>query len=90
MSSRRRVRPTAPVHILKPAGRLDYNEPERCSSEAADGQSSEKCTLTDAQLEIAALADFAVTAFVEKRKQGITPVTKQSLSQVAASLPAVA
>ncbi len=79
MSSSQRVRPSTIVQVH---GRFDYSESGRLSSHRLRKLLGENCTLDDTQLEalsdgLCALADFAVTAFAEQRKQQKTDVSEQ-------------
>jgi hypothetical protein len=93
MSSSERVRPSA-NECKRRTGRFDHNEPGRLSSNRVRKLLGERCTLDDTQIEeltdgLCALAEIAVTAFVEQRKQRKTVASEQSMPMLDAS-PVVA
>lgn len=84
MSSSLRVRPSTAANSPEQTGRFDYNESGRLSSDSARKLLGEKCILNQTQLEeltdgLCALADFAVTVFVEQRKRCKTAASEQPM-----------
>lgn len=77
------MRPSKVADSPTQTGRFDYNEAGRLSSNRVkELLGGENCKLDQSQLEevtngLCAFADFAVTVFVEQRKQRKTVVSEQ-------------
>lgn len=96
MSSSRRGRPSTFAQSLAvQTGRLTSSEAGRLNSTKVGKILGEQCALDDTPIEkltdgIHALADFAVIAFAEQRKQRSMVTSEQPVPMPAAATPVVA